>query len=82
MTQELTRKDLLCKGVAVNSGQEVEGWYVEGNVLEDGTYERILTSYIIEAYPDLRKSNIGVVRLYGFVEVIPESVTLVEINNE
>ena len=78
---ELTRKDLLCKGVSVMNGWEVEGWYVEGNVLEDGADERKRTSYIIETYPDLRKSNIGVVSLYGFVEVIPESVTLAEIKN-
>lgn len=77
-----TRKDLLCKGVAVKSGETVEGWYVEGNVLQDGADERKRTSYIIETYPDLRKSNIGVVSLYGFVEVVPESVTLVATDNE
>lgn len=79
---KLTRKDLLCKGRSVVSGEEVAGWYCEGNVLEDGTDERKRISYIIQVYPDLRKSKTGVTSLHGFVEVIPSSVTLAEITNE
>ena len=81
MDTKLTRKDLLCKGVAVESGQEYEGWYVEGNVYQDGTDGRKRTSYIIPVYPDLRKSTTGVTSLHGFVEVHPDSVTLAEIKN-
>lgn len=79
--QKLTRKDLLCRGVSVKSGETVEGWYCEGNVLREGDDGRKRLSYIIEVYPDLRKSSIGCVSLHGFVEVIPESVTLAEIKN-
>ena len=78
---KLTRKDLLCKGVSVESGEEYEGWYVEGNVYQDDTDGRKRTSYIISVYPDLRKSTTGVTSLHGFIEVIPKSVTLVEIKN-
>ena len=78
---DLTRKDLLCEGAHTGTGERVIGWYCEGNVLEGGADARERISYIIPVYPDLRKSTTGVTSLHGFVEVVPESVSLAEIKN-
>jgi hypothetical protein len=57
-------------------GQWVEGYFIEGNSLNEDSYKRTHKCLILPIYPDIRETNIGLISINGLIEVIPESVAM------